>query len=91
LWEPHAGGQHLIGITHLRQRFWAHKGANLDTSEAGRNEPLEESDLRVGRNEGLDSLVAVARTNFDDRDLITHATTPSLRRAAISAAPRPNS
>jgi len=58
----------LRRVGHLRQRLGADEGADLEAGEAAGRQRLDERDLGLGRDQGLDGLEAVARSNLENFD-----------------------
>lgn len=57
-------------VGHLGHGLWAHKRANLDPLETGRDERVCEGDPLRNRHDGRQILQAIARPHFNDFDLI---------------------
>ncbi|SQA88742.1 Uncharacterised protein [Burkholderia gladioli] len=61
---------HLLDISHLRQKARRYEGAHLDLLEAGRGQCGNPAQLGLGRHDALDALQAVARADLADQHAV---------------------
>src|SRR4051794_21393779 len=62
-------GDDLLHVGHLRDRLWAHEGAELKPLEASRHQTADQLDLGLGRHKDRNVLQPVAGADLNYGDL----------------------